>query len=97
MKLIAELKTELRSGALSPMLRRMYCCTEEDTSVHAGRFLRVLEGLETAYGSHAAASLFSAPGRAEIGGNHTDHQHGCVLAGSVNMDMIAAVGENELK
>ena len=39
---------------------------------------------------------FSAPGRTEIGGNHTDHQHGRVLAGSVNIDMIAAVGTNDL-
>ena len=38
--------------------------------------------------------FFSAPGRTEIGGNHTDHQHGCVLAGSVNLDVIAAVSLN---
>ena len=35
--------------------------------------------------------VFSAPGRTEIGGNHTDHQHGRVLAAAVNLDMIAAV------
>ena len=39
---------------------------------------------------------FSAPGRTEIGGNHTDHQHGRVLAGSVNIDMIAAAAPNSL-
>ncbi len=36
-------------------------------------------------------SIFSAPGRSEIGGNHTDHQHGEVLAASVNLDSIAVV------
>ncbi len=35
--------------------------------------------------------FFSAPGRTEIGGNHTDHNHGRVLAASVNLDLIAAV------
>lgn len=40
-------------------------------------------------------SLFSAPGRTEVGGNHTDHQHGCVLAGSVNLDVIAVVSKND--
>jgi len=35
--------------------------------------------------------IYSAPGRTEIGGNHTDHQHGCVLAGAVNLDTIAVV------
>ena len=34
-------------------------------------------------------SLFSAPGRTEIGGNHTDHQHGCVFAAAVDLDVIA--------
>ena len=34
--------------------------------------------------------LFSAPGRTEIGGNHTDHEHGRVLAASVDLDMIGA-------
>ena len=42
------------------------------------------------------AGLFSAPGRTEIGGNHTDHQRGRVLAGSVNIDMIAAAAKHFL-
>ncbi len=37
---------------------------------------------------------FSAPGRTEIGGNHTDHQRGHVLAAAVNLDTLAAVREN---
>ena len=37
---------------------------------------------------------FSAPGRTEISGNHTDHQHGCVLAGAVDLDTVAAVRVN---
>ena len=56
----------------------------------------MLNGLETEFGCHETAALFSAPGRTEIGGNHTDHQHGRVLAGSVNIDVIAAVGTNDL-
>ena len=35
--------------------------------------------------------VFSAPGRTEIGGNHTDHQHGCVLAAAVNLETVATV------
>ena len=37
---------------------------------------------------------FSAPGRVELGGNHTDHQHGCVLAAAVDLEMRAAVTSN---
>ncbi len=38
--------------------------------------------------------IFSAPGRTELSGNHTDHQHGCVLAAAVNREALAAVAEN---
>lgn len=37
------------------------------------------------------AYFFSAPGRAEISGNHTDHQHGCVLAAAVHLETVAEV------
>ena len=37
---------------------------------------------------------FSAPGRTEIGGNHTDHQHGCVLAAAINLETVADVTFN---
>ena len=47
-------------------------------------------GFEAAFGG-APERYFSAPGRTEIGGNHTDHQRGRVLAGAVNLDTVAAV------
>ena len=40
--------------------------------------------------------VFSAPGRTEIGGNHTDHQSGCVLAAAVNLEIVAEVIPNNL-
>ena len=42
----------------------------------------------------APERYFSAPGRTEIGGNHTDHQRGRVLAAAVNLDTVAAVRKN---
>ena len=42
----------------------------------------------------AEPSVWSAPGRTELGGNHTDHQHGRVLAAAVDMDMLAAAAPN---
>ena len=42
----------------------------------------------------AAERYFSAPGRTEVSGNHTDHQRGRVLAGAVNLDTVAAVRAN---
>ena len=50
-------------------------------------------GFAAAFGG-APERYFSAPGRTEIGGNHTDHQRGRVLAAAVNLDTVAAVCEN---
>ena len=53
------------------------------------------EAIATHYGQlfGGEPALFaSAPGRVEIGGNHTDHNHGCVIAASVNLDAVAAAG-----
>ncbi len=48
-----------------------------------------------AYFQKAPQYRFSAPGRTELGGNHTDHQHGCALAASVHLELTAWVGENK--
>ena len=46
-------------------------------------------GFAAAFGTNPQ-HYFSAPGRTEIGGNHTDHQHGRVLAAAVDLDTVAA-------
>lgn len=46
------------------------------------------------FGSERGARLFSAPGRIEIGGNHTDHQRGRVLAAAVNLDILCVASPN---
>ena len=50
-------------------------------------------GFRKTFGT-APQRYFSAPGRTEIGGNHTDHQRGRVLAAAVNLDTLAAVRLN---
>ena len=96
MKSVSAWKQELAAGVHAARLASLYCCTPEETPAQAARYTAVLNGLETAFGAHIEAGLYSAPGRTEIGGNHTDHQHGRVLAGSVNIDMIAAAAPNSL-
>lgn len=58
------------------------------------RYEKLLADFRAAFGREAAG-LFSAPGRTELGGNHTDHQGGRVLAASVDLDIAAAAGPNE--
>ncbi len=57
------------------------------------RYIEALKEYQKVFGNEVDA-IFSAPGRSEIGGNHTDHQHGEVLAASINDDAIAIVTKN---
>lgn len=58
------------------------------------RYIEAIMKFEELYGN-GDIKIFSAPGRSEIGGNHTDHQHGKVLACAINMDAIAIVKKTE--
>ncbi len=51
------------------------------------RYAVIRKGFEETFGDAAGARWFSAPGRTEIGGNHTDHNHGRVLTAAVNLDI----------
>ena len=77
---------------LEQSLARLY--TPERLPAQLERCRGVLAGLKETFGPCAQAAVFSAPGRTEICGNHTDHQHGLVLAGSIDLDVIAAVAPN---
>ena len=86
----------LQSGALLPHLEPVY----GPDAAEAGRRLRelVLEYAGTFPCPDTADTwLFSTPGRAELGGSHTDHQHGEVLAASINLDAIAVVSKSKEK
>lgn len=63
-------------------------------SAQIQRYRRLFSGFAETFGPCGRAAVFSAPGRTEIGGNHTDHQHGRVLAGSIDLDIIAVAAPN---
>lgn len=58
------------------------------------RYIKAIKKFEDSYGA-GEVELFSAPGRSEVGGNHTDHQHGEVLAASINLDTIGIVRKTD--
>lgn len=58
------------------------------------RYLKAIESFKELYGD-IPFRLFSAPGRTEVGGNHTDHNHGKVLAAGVSLDVIAVVSQTD--
>ena len=55
----------------------------------AARYEKTIAAFEAAFGAREDAIIVSAPGRTEIGGNHTDHNNGHVLAAAINLDCIA--------
>ncbi len=89
-----ELLKKLKENACRDQLAYIYACEPEETEKYAKRFEKVIGGFAKTFGESEEIRLFSAPGRTEIGGNHTDHQHGCVLAASLNLDVIGAVSLN---
>ena len=92
MKLAEQLKKDLSNGLYDSVLEKIYC--EKEPKPIQARYIDLINGFCANFGYDREISLFSAPGRTEIGGNHTDHQRGCVLAASVNLDVIAAVSLN---
>ena len=58
------------------------------------RYQDLLKGYEKTFGDSGDVLLFSSPGRTEISGNHTDHNHGKVLAGSINLDCVGVAAKN---
>lgn len=59
------------------------------------RYEEAIKTFEGIFGFGKDIEIYSAPGRTEIGGNHTDHQHGEVLAASINRDAIAIVNKTD--
>ena len=59
------------------------------------RYIKALNKFKSLYNHDENVEIYSAPGRTEIGGNHTDHQHGKVLAASINLDSIGIVSKND--
>ena len=92
MMTVAEWKRALNAGKLDEKLKQLYGSDAAVMAHQKKRYTEALEEFAKLYPERKQVSIFSAPGRTEVGGNHTDHQHGCVLAAAVNLDVIAVVG-----
>ena len=89
---------KIQSGEMDRTLLDIYV-DESKVEYQRERYIKTIRKFEKYYGCGEVA-IFSAPGRSEIGGNHTDHQHGEVLAASVNLDtlgVVRATGDNTIR
>lgn len=84
-----QLTEEIKNGGLDAKLLDIYV-DESKLAYQKKRYIKAIQKYESLFGEDDVC-IFSAPGRTEVGGNHTDHQHGEVLAASINNDAIAVV------
>ncbi|MGN0412720.1 MAG: galactokinase [Lachnospiraceae bacterium] len=86
-------KEIIKNGSLDQTFLDLYF-DYEGLEKQRNRYVKAIEKFEHLYGAKEI-EIYSAPGRTEIGGNHTDHQNGKVLAGSIDLDAIAVVAKTE--
>ena len=84
---INELKSALLGGAYDARLTYIY--GEAALEHQKARYAAAIDSFAALYGTDRDAALYSVAGRSEISGNHTDHNHGCVIAASIDLDIIA--------
>ena len=80
----------IASAKADALWERLY---QSEKKENIERYVSVCEGYEKSFGE-GDILLFTSAGRTEICGNHTDHNHGKVLAASINLDCVAAAGLN---
>ncbi len=86
-----EMIRKLESDKVQQSLSVLYGSGKETLRAQTERYAKQIRAHESLFGERGEIRLISAPGRTEIGGNHTDHNHGRVLAAAVNLDTLCAV------
>ena len=89
----AQLKAAILNGTFDDRFAFIY----GETAVEAQkqRYAAAVDTFAKTYGAERDASLYSVAGRSEISGNHTDHNHGCVIAASIDLDIIAVAAPSQ--
>ena len=82
------IKTDINS---QEFLNRLAVVYGDDAPAQQKRYFALAERFENEFNAPGNLHFYSAPGRTEVGGNHTDHNNGKVLAAAVNLDAVAAV------
>ena len=94
---ILNLKQQISQGKLDAVFTRLYGGGISSVCYQKNRYLEAISSFEKLYPNYTEVSIFSAPGRSEISGNHTDHNHGKALAAAIDLDIIAVVAKDARK
>jgi len=85
--------TEQITNNTKQIFGKLYGIDKSVLKIQKERYISLIKKFQT-FSKAGKAMLFTSPGRTEIGGNHTDHNYGRVLAGAVNLDNIAIAAPN---
>lgn len=94
MQNIMSVRKSLEHGSLDQKIKEIYV-DEQRVPYNRERYIRAIDRFTELFPSEKEIEIYSAPGRSEVCGNHTDHQNGMVLATSINLDAIAIVAKAE--
>lgn len=94
MQNIMSVRESLEQESLDQKIREIYV-DEQRVPYNRERYIRAIDRFTELFPSEKEIEIYSAPGRSEVCGNHTDHQNGMVLATSINLDAIAIVAKAE--
>ena len=82
---------KINAGEMDERLSRLYA----DIPAARKRFLHITDLYREQFGEGQDLRFFSAPGRTEVCGNHTDHNHGKVIAAAINLDAVACAEKTD--
>ena len=82
----------IENGNFDTTLTSLYGA--DQLQMQRARYAKAVSEFIACYGEAEDVNVFTVAGRSEISGNHTDHNHGCVIAASINLDIIAVAAKN---
>ena len=85
---------KIESDQYDAIMKKIYF-TDEAVAAQKERYKSIVELFCSLYNSEREIRFFSAPGRTEVCGNHTDHNRGKVMAAAINLDAVAAAAKND--
>ena len=88
-----QMKDHIASGALDKKFAYVY--GEGAVAFQKERYTKAIDEFAKIYGAEREIGLYSVAGRSELSGNHTDHNYGCVVAASIDLDIIAVASKRE--
>lgn len=92
---LSQAKELIMSDSLLESFKNVYV-SEDFSRQQYERYAQTVSDFISVYGEEdREVCLFTAPGRSEVCGNHTDHNHGCVLAAGISLDAIAVASKND--